>query len=136
MIKKNILCAAITLLMCLTTGCANNELHREQAQLHMRIGTGYLSQGKNPQALVELLKAEELDPEEPGIQNNLGLAYYVRKEYAFAEAHFLRAIKTFPKFTDARSNLGRLYTDLGRSDEAIAQLKIASRDLTYPVPER
>jgi type IV pilus assembly protein PilF len=136
MIKRKVLCAAVTLLMCLTIGCANNELRKEQAQLHMQIGTGYLNQGKNPQALIELLKAEELDPEDASIQNSLGLAYYFRKEYPLSETHFLKAIKFFPKYTDARNNLGRLYTDLGRFDEAIGQLKFASRDLTYTLPER
>jgi len=136
MVKSTFLCAATTISILVFFGCSNKELHQEQAQLHLRIGTGFLSQGKNPQALVELLKAEELDPQDPQIQNFLGLAYYVRKEYRLTEKHLLRALELFPKFSDARNNLGRLYTDMGRYDEAITQLKIASKDLTYPVPER
>jgi type IV pilus assembly protein PilF len=120
----------------LMAGCSTGNLKKEQAQFHLRIGTGFLNQGRNPQALTELLTAEELDPEDPVIQNNLALAYYARKEFPLAEAHLKKAISIYPKFSDARNNLGRLYTDLGRYDEALSQLIYVSKDLTYPNPEK
>ncbi len=120
----------------LVASCAHSTLNKEQAQLHLRIGVGYMAQGHNPQALGELLKAEELDPEDPPIQNNLGLAYYFRKEFALSEIHIKKAIALDPKYTDARNNLARLCIDTGRYDEAVTQLNIVVKDLTYPSPER
>jgi type IV pilus assembly protein PilF len=135
MIKSLLLClVGMTLLSAVS--CSSGSLKKQQAQFHLRIGTGFLNQGRNPQALTELLTAEELDPDEPGIQNNLGLAYYARKEYPLAETHLKKAIALYPKFSDARNNLGRLYTDLGRYDEALSHLILVSRDLTYPAPEK
>jgi len=136
MIKRQFLCAAYIALLCISIGCANGQLQRDQGQLHMRIGVGYLNQGKYPQALTELLKADQLDPNDPSIQNNLGLAYYVRKDFKAAEAHIRKAIKLYPNYSDARNNLGHLLTDLGRYDEAITELNIVIKDLTYQTPER
>lgn len=136
MTKRVFLCGAIVACLSILMGCSNTQLKRDQAQLHLRIGIGFFNQGKYPQALADLLKAEELDPDDPSIQNSLGLAYYVRKDYGAAEAHISKAIKLYPKFSEARNNLGRLYIDLGRYDEAITQFVIVTKDLTYQAPEK
>ena len=117
-------------------GCANTELKKEQADLHLRIGTSHLLAGRYPQALNEMLAAETLDPENPVIENNLGLAYFVRKEFTQAEKHLLLALTLNPKYNDARNNLGRVHIELARYDEALAELKIVTQDLTYPTPEK
>ena len=52
-------------------GCASQRKEdRERAVLHMKMGTGYLSQGNYPRAMTELTKAESLDPDNPSILNN------------------------------------------------------------------
>lgn len=128
--------AKILVLLLLVVGCSNSAKKRELADLHMRIGTGYLIKGHYPQALSELQLAAELDPESAIIQNNLGLAYYVRKEYARAEQHINKALSIDPAYSDARNNLGRLYIDLARYDAAVAELGKVIKDLTYPTPEK
>ena len=78
------------LLLCLiisVISCASKDVQKEQAQLHLQIGTGLLSKGQYPQALASLLQAEKLDPDNAEIQNNLGLAYFVRKEYESSLKH-------------------------------------------------
>ncbi len=117
-------------------GCGTSTLKREQANLHLEIGTGHLIKGHFPQALHELQLAEELDPNNAMIQNNLGLAYFVRKNYDLAQKHISRALVLEPKYSDARNNYGRLFIELARYDDAIAELKIVTKDLTYNNPEK
>src|SRR5512140_1557976 len=99
--------------------CSSADIRKEQAQLHLRIGTSHLIKGHYPQAMSELLDAERLDPENDVIQNNLGLAFFVRHEYDTAQQHINHAIKLNPQYSDARNNLGRVYIELARYDDAI-----------------
>lgn len=109
---------------------------QERAALHMQIGTGYLTKGQYPQAMSELMRAEQLDPTNPFILNNLGIAYYVRGKSKQAEAKFRQAIKQEPKFSDAKNNLARTLIDQGRLPEAVKMLNEVEGDLTYPYPEK
>src|ERR1700723_2885037 len=115
---KVLITFVIAVLVFHTTGCATNQADHERAMLHLQIGTSYLQAGKNPQAMSELLKAEELDPKDPQIMNNLGLAYYVRGNLKQAEEKFRNAIAADRKFTDAKNNLGRVLIDADRLNEA------------------
>src|ERR1039457_2207912 len=109
-------------------GCSSDTT-KEQAQLNLQIGTSHLSAGRYPQALAALLHAQSLDPQNPVILNNLGLAYYVRKEYAPALKYISAALDINPKYSDARNNRGRIYIELGRYGEAITDLSIVTKDL-------
>lgn len=109
---------------------------KERAQLHMQIGTGYLSQGLYPQAMSELLKAEQMDPENPMILNNVGLAYFVRGKLKQAEGKFRAAVKLDGRYSDAKNNLARTLIDQDRMDEAVRILNSVEGDLTYQFPEK
>jgi type IV pilus assembly protein PilF len=123
-------------LVALLGGCSSAEDKRDEAQLHLRIGTAHLMKGHYPQALGELLEAESLDPNDAVIQNNLGLAYFVRKQFDEAEQHVSKALAINPRYSDAKNNLGRVYIELTRYDDAITVLNQVTRDLTYPSPEK
>lgn len=124
-----------TVLLC--AACAtNNEENERRALLHLQAGTASLTSGNYPNAMAELLKAEEMLPDNPVIQNNLGLAFFVRGKIKEAEEHFRKAVKLQPKYTEARNNLGRALIELGKLNEAVKELKIAADDLTYPTPEK
>jgi Tfp pilus assembly protein PilF len=112
--------------------------HRDpqRADLHLQIGTGYLSKGLYPQAMQELLHAEEYDPDNPVILNNLGLAYFVRGRLKTAEEKFRKALRFSPKFSEAKNNLGRLLIDAGRTSEALKILHEVENDLTYEYQEK
>lgn len=116
--------------------CSSTSEKKEQAELHLNIGTAHLTKGHYPQALRELLLAEELDPSNPTVQNNLGLAYFVRNELAKAEEHLKRALELNNDYSDARNNLGRVYIEQGLYDSAIRELNIVTKDLVYPSPEK
>lgn len=119
-------------------GCASNssKQNQERAALHMQIGTGFLAKGLYPQAMTELLRAEQLDPKNPYVLNNLGISYYVRGREKQAEAKFREAIKYESKFSDAKNNLARALIDQKRYEEALKWLYEVEGDLTYQAPEK
>ncbi|OQW50571.1 MAG: hypothetical protein A4S09_01910 [Proteobacteria bacterium SG_bin7] len=109
---------------------------KEYARLHLQIGTTLLAQKNYPGALKELLEAEKLDPKNPITQNNLGIAYFVRKENNFAEKHLKMAMALDSNYSEARSNYGLLLLEKEDYSGALAQFKIVSKDLVYPQPEK
>ena len=128
----------LTLLLASINGCMifDKSEDKKRAQLHLKIGTSYFSKGDHPNALNQLMTAAQLDPQNPVIQHNLGLAYFVRKKYTKAEYHIRQAVQIEKKYTEARSNLGRVLIELSLYKEAIDELKIAQEDLTFPYPEK
>lgn len=124
------------------TGCSlfgqrqTSERNKEDARLHLRIGTSLFMNRQYPAALSSFLKAEALDPENPQIQNDLAMAYFVREKMDLAQEHIDRALALDPKYTEARNNRARILIDRGRYDEAIAEAKKVAQDLTYPTPIR
>ncbi|GIL17110.1 MAG: lipoprotein [Oligoflexia bacterium] len=119
------------------TGCGTfGSEDKEAAEMHLRIGTAQLQEGAYPQALASLLKAEELDGDNPVIENNLALAYFVRDRFELAEKHVARALTLKPDYSDARNNYGRILIERGRPQDAITELKKVIADLTYQFPEK
>jgi Tfp pilus assembly protein PilF len=119
-----------------STQCANNPKIEKKAELYLQLGTAHLQNQNYPAALKDLKSAYSLSPDNPIINNNLGLAYFVRDELHKALFHFNIAIKKNPKYTEARSNLGRTYAELGRYSLSIQQLELALKDLTYQYPQK
>jgi type IV pilus assembly protein PilF len=123
----------------LFTACGGGSFVREdndQSELQLQVGTQQLQNGNYPAAMASLLKAEQLDPSNPMIQNNLGLAYFVRDHFEEAEKHFEKAISLKRDYTDAKNNAGRTLIELNKYDEALKMLSEAEKDLTYPTPEK
>jgi type IV pilus assembly protein PilF len=119
------------------SGCATADRKtHDRAMLHLQIGTGYLTNGQYPLAMQELLTAEQMDPNDPLILNNLGLAYYVRGKFKEAETKFRAAVRAEPKFSDAKNNLGRVLIETNRMQDAIKVLHEIEGDLTYNSPEK
>jgi len=118
-------------------GCAQRATQlKERAQLHLEMGVSHLSQGDYPAALTELNQAEQLDPKNPAVENNLGLVYMVRNRPKESEQHFRKSLELDPRYSDARSNLARLFIDEKKYDEALSELGQVENDLTYPFPEK
>lgn len=109
---------------------------KEKAELYMKMGVAQYEQGNYPYALRDLLKAKDLDSENPLVENNLGLTYFMRERYDLAEKSLRRAIEINPKYTDARNNLSRVLIEVGKNKEAEAESKIVLNDLTYASLEK
>jgi Tfp pilus assembly protein PilF len=118
--------------------CASlfSQSKKEEAELRMRVGASHLSSGNYPMALSELLKAEELDSENPEIHNNLALVYFVRERFDLAEQQIKLALQIDPKYTDAKNNLARIKIELGNYPEAIKFSQEVIDDLTFSHPEK
>ncbi|MEI7973660.1 MAG: tetratricopeptide repeat protein, partial [Bdellovibrio sp.] len=117
-------------------GCSMMQKDKDLAQLHLRVGTSQLQSGLYPQALSSLLQAEKLDPKNPAIQNNLGLAYFVRDRLDLAEKHIRRSLDLDPLYSDARNNLARVLIETGNYPGALDELKKVLNDLTYSAPAK
>lgn len=118
------------------SACSSGDVRKEQAQLYLKNGTSHMSKGHYRQSLKSLLEAYRLDSEDPRILNNLGLAYYLLKNYDKALSFVGQALESRPQYSDARNNYGRILIAMGEYDQAIIHLKTVKKDLTYPTPEK
>ncbi|HVK61628.1 MAG TPA: tetratricopeptide repeat protein [Bdellovibrionales bacterium] len=128
--------ALLSLASALVTGCATVQRDKDRAEYHQRIGTALLQQGHYPEALRELLQAEKLNSRDASIQNNLGLAYFMRERPDLAAIHLEKAVDINPSFSEARNNYGRVLVELGKYPQAIEQLQRVIDDLTYTDPAK
>ena len=121
-----------------SAGCASKKTNREKddAALHLQIGTTLFTNRKYPEALKELLMAEKLDPANATVHNNLALTYFVRDRFDLAQKHVDIAIGLKPDYTEARNNRARILIERGQYAEAIAEAKRVTGDLTYQFPIR
>lgn len=119
---------ALTTFSCATRPTAEKE---ELASLHIQIASEYIKSEKYPDALKELLIAEEISPSSPAVHANLGLVYFLRERYELAEKHYLKAIALKSNFTEAKNNLGRIYIELGQFKKAERLLNEVLSDLLF-----
>lgn len=117
------------LFSCATT--EENEMNEKKADLYYQQGTSELIAGEYTEALTHLLKADELRPNDSLIENNLGMAYYLKKQDAIAEKFFSKAIKHNEANSDARTNLASLYYEQGKLEAAEKEYKTVLQDLIY-----
>ncbi|NIQ97560.1 MAG: tetratricopeptide repeat protein [Desulfuromonadales bacterium] len=116
------------------TGCSATAEKKNEAEVHYTLGVSYLREPSPTSALKAFLKAAELDPEAPKIQNGLGQAYFMKKAYNQAEKHFLRAVELVPDNPQYHNNLAALYLDMNRFDDAIVHFRKAADNLLFQQP--
>lgn len=117
-------------------GCGTSQQKKEQAQLHLEIGSGFLKNGDSPRAMSALQLSLELDPTNPITHNNIALAYFLRNRLAESETHLKKALDLKADYSDARNNLGRVYIALNRYQDAERELATVITDMKYPFPEK
>lgn len=124
-------------LLGLLSGCAPgsdpNPKH-EKAEAARNLAEAYMAENDYTRALRELLKAEELSPDDPYTHNDLGLVYMAKSKPQKAVAHLKKALEIRPEYSAARNNLGSAYVGLEQWDKAIACFKEVSNDLLYMTP--
>ena len=76
-------------------------------------------------ALEKLGRAARLDPKDPRPHYLAAVAWEKRGDLPKAEKGFREALALDPKLADVRAELGALLQDLGRSEEAVTELKKA-----------
>jgi len=113
------------------SGCALTEKSRKEASYHYQMGVSYLGEKNYTGALVELTEAEKVDPDDPEILHRLGQAYFYKKKYEIAEEKYRKAISKRPSFSQARNDLGVVYLEMNRWNDAIREFRIVTEDIFY-----
>jgi Tfp pilus assembly protein PilF len=127
----------VVFLVGLVAGCAaDKENRRRESQASYQLALAFLNEGRPAPALKELHKAATLAPDDPEIQNALGLAYWARREFALAEEALKRAVELKADYSEAWNNLGALYLDEGRYGDAVTVLEQALANVFYGTQER
>ncbi len=125
-----------TAVTAILAGCAaTTSSSGKPVAYHYQMGVSFLEERNYTSALTELSEAEKMAPDNPELQYNLGRALTGRRRLDLAEQKFLRALKLRPDYSQVRNDLGVLYLDTGRWDNAIQQFKMVKDDLFYPRPD-
>ena len=130
----------VLLLTLLNFSCAGTSERKEadqrEGEIHMKLGSNYLSKGNVELALFELTKASRLIPKNPDVHFALGTVHLIREEPELAMEEFQKTINLNKRHADAYNNLGYAYLKQGRWDEAIASCQKALEEVNYDTPER
>jgi protein O-GlcNAc transferase len=81
--------------------------------------------GDQGAAVARIQHAIELDPNNPGYRNNLGLALKALHRFDQAIASFQHALRLNPAYATAHVSLGNILKDQGELDQAAAHFRIA-----------
>lgn len=120
----------------LVQGCAHvvSEKDKDQAALHYEIAVQNLV--KSPQ--IALKEADDALAFDPGNANAWHIKALVLHQsfqrLEEAQVAYAKALELKTPFSEARTNLGNLYMDQKRYDDAIAQYQIALSDVMYQTP--
>jgi Tfp pilus assembly protein PilF len=75
------------------------------ANAHFKLGLLLGRRGRHNEALFHFYRAQEIRPDDPDLQDNIGTALLRMGRFVEAERHFLRALKLRPGFALARQKL-------------------------------
>ncbi len=123
------------ILICSFISCtANKENLKRKAEGSRTLGEAYFKAGKHTNALKEFLKAEQINPYDPFLQNDLGLTYLSKNRPDLAIKHFQKAVEIKPDFAPAINSLGIAYLRNGEYDKAIEKFTHLTNNLIYVTP--
>lgn len=118
------------------SACASQQpvSNKKKAEASRNLGEALMQQGDYPAALKEFLAAEKLNPDDPILQNDLGLFYRLKDKLDMAVHHFEKAIQLKPNYAVAKNNLGEVYLQKKEWDTAIDIFKELNENLLYATP--
>ena len=124
----------LLLIIFFMASCGGAQLRKKQAETSRKLGEAYLQDQNYTYALRELLKAEELYPDDHLLQNYLGIAYRQKGKPDLAIKHFKKSLKLKHDYAPARNNIGAAYFDKKDWDAAIACYKEVAGNILYATP--
>jgi Tfp pilus assembly protein PilF len=107
-----------------------------KGETHRDLGTIYLNKGEVELAIREYRLAIEAWERDAETHFAIGEAYRRKAEYLLAERHFRRSLELDPEKLDARLNLGAIYIQQQRWQEAIVENRILVEEPTFLMPAR
>ncbi len=136
-LKTAVLLAAVIPVFFLFSACAGQKgptPEQQRAEASRNLGEAYMAEGNYTKALRELLKAEQMNPDDPYVHNDLGLTYLAKDNPEKAVEHFKKAVALNDDYSPAVNNLGSAYVALEKYDMAIECFEQVSEDLLYMTP--
>jgi tetratricopeptide (TPR) repeat protein len=116
-------------------GCAHATRQPDTAAAQLSFGTSMAQRGLWQEALFRFREAERLDPQNPRVHNNLGVAYEAAGDYDEALKHYKRALEIAPTSREAKSNYARFvefYQSFKGNKKAVAAGKGTE---AFPAPK-
>lgn len=101
------------------------EIDPDYTMGHNNLGVAYLDLGEYDYAIGEFKRALRAVPELKVAYLNRGIAYLKNGDTARAEADFQKAVALDPSDPDPHVNLSHLYRQMGRSEPAKQEAKVA-----------
>lgn len=124
--------------LALAFGCATplprSDRPKLTAEQLQQMGENYLAAGDTGLALQYLTTAAEKKPGDPGIQYDLGMAYWARGLTSEAITKFEKALALKPDYAESSNALGVLYAQNHEFDKARTELQKALANPFYQTP--
>lgn len=100
--------SSLLLLLPLLTACGGGNYGQpDRANSQLSFGVAMAQRGLWSEALFRFHQAERLDPQNPRVLNNLGVAYEAAGEYERALEYYQRALKIDTQNRELRANYAR-----------------------------
>jgi TolB-like protein/Tfp pilus assembly protein PilF len=110
------------------------ELSPNYATAHQWYGVHLGIQGRIPEGMTELRKAQELDPLSLIINTNIGQFLLFAGDYDHASEQFRKTLEMDPNFIFARINFGLVLMKKGLYDDAVVQFQTAAKQSGNRMP--
>lgn len=132
-IRTGLLLLLMTLSACASSGKVDNpEKQAKLAHIHYQLGVDALGkQGMLPKAFDELMKSNQILPNQPEVLDALAYAWLLRGDMKKAEAYYLRAIR-HDAGAATHNNYANLLNRMQRYPEAEKAARQALADPRYP----
>jgi len=127
--------ACLFLLACTSSKNTASRNKVKGAVATQRLGEIRYDEGNYTAALKNLLEAYKIIPNDPYLNNSLGLVYLAKEKNSLAENHFKQALNLKADYIQAKNNLGAVYLKQKKWDLAIQYFKEVYENLLYATPE-
>ena len=127
---------ALLLTACGTTPTTDSDIPENRlASQYIRLGVGYMQEGKFDLAMARLQRARELNPRSAEAHDALGVLHERLGQNDEAEESFRKAIRLQPSFSRAHTNFGSFLCRRGRVEQAEQEFEAAVANPLYENPE-
>ncbi len=132
LLLASVIAVVLLLTACGTTPTTETEVPENRlASQYVRLGVGYMQEGKFELALTRLQRALQLNPQSAEAHDTLGVLHERLGQYDQAEENYQKAVQLRPEFSRAHTNFGSFLCRRGRIKEAEQQFAVAVANPLY-----
>ncbi|HVL00304.1 MAG TPA: type IV pilus biogenesis/stability protein PilW [Dongiaceae bacterium] len=125
---------ALVLAGCVTESDSRLEQNKnpeKATRAYVEAGMTYMQRNQMDNAHRTLMRAVELSPDDPAVNNAVALFFQKEGDHAQTEKFFKRALSKDPEFSQARNNYAAYLFSRGEYEKAIEQLERVTKDYRY-----